>query len=213
MNKKSVLLTVALFLLIGVGQAFSTPIDFSGLTPGVDTDPLISNVQFYAGDPALLNDTWIDDSDSPGDNYLVSGYNDGTKSGPTTTSPVYETFIGVQATAGLIFGSFSFDISNIGSVPSASTISYEAFKGGVSYGILTESVEDAYETISLNIAGGFDTLFITSALKGSDADLFKIDNVNFERWQGTGPDPIPEPGTMILFGFGMLAMTALKRQK
>ncbi|MCM2285022.1 MAG: PEP-CTERM sorting domain-containing protein [Desulfobacula sp.] len=211
MNKKSVLLTVALFLLLGVGQAFSTIIDFSTVVPG-HTDPLISNVQFYAGDPALLNDTWIDDSDSPGDNYLVSGYNDGTKSGPTTTSPVYETFIGIQATAGLIFGSFSFDISNIGSVPSASTISYEAFKGGVSYGVLTESVAD-YEHISLTIAGGFDTLFITSALKGSDADLFKIDNVDFERWQGTGPDPIPEPGTMILFGFGMLAMTALKRKK
>ena len=111
MSKLKKVLPLAIGALFLAASAQATTIDFTGLH-GV-TDPVVGPVSFWAGDPLVPNDTLVDDSVTPLNDYLMSGYADGTGNSPAAG---YDTFIGVSKT-GVAFGSASFDIASEYSFP------------------------------------------------------------------------------------------------
>jgi len=214
MQKKifSFFLALSMFLVIGSGSAWSTIIDFSevGL---LTTDPTISGVSFFAGLPAGWNDTITDNGLSPTNNpYLLSGFDNGNAPG------LYDTFIGASA-SGFTFDSVTFDIGILdGTLGTVFTSFYvNALSGGTNVASSTISFNDSnYHALSVSFATGFDTLHIYSEMNPSGlGEIFEIDNFNFTQYQGggPGPEPIPEPGTMLLFGAGLMVFAALGRKK
>lgn len=201
-----VLMTMLLvFAVTGVANA----ITFSEV-PLLTTDPTIQGVSFWAGDPALYNDTITVDFWTPGNYYLLSGYDDGTGNSPG----LYNTFIGANTT-GLLFSSFSFDIASEYQLPPSTTLWAIALSSGVPVDSVQLTVagysDNSYYLMSLNYANGFDTVYIYDDLDVNGfGEAFHIDNVNFTPYQSAG---VPEPSTLILLCSGLAGAWFLKRRK
>lgn len=208
-------------LAIGVGcmalaaSAQAVVIDFTGLE-GM-TDPVVGSVSFWAGDPTVFNDTYVDDALTPSNPYLLSGYDDGTGNSPG----VYDAFIGVSK-SGILFGSVSFDIASQYNFPSsadATTLWVRAFLAVLEVGSASLGVSDtSYQSLGLSAAGGFDRLYIYDDLNSNDlGEAFQIDNFIYTEYQAPNPDPdpnpAPEPSMLLLLGAGLAGMGLSKRRK
>lgn len=212
-------------LAIGVGcmslaaSAQAVVIDFTGLEG--TTDPVVGSVSFWAGNPASLNDTYVDDFHTPGNPYLLNGFDDGTGNSPG----LYDTLIGVSK-SGTAFGSVGFDIASEYTFPSfgdSTTLWVRAFLAGIEVGSASVGVSDtSSHTLGLSAAGGFDKLYIYDDLNSFGlGEDFQIDNFNYTEYQApcTGPgcnpppSPAPEPSMLLLLGAGLAGMGLSKRRK
>lgn len=186
-------------LAIGVGcmslaaSAQAVVIDFTGLEG--TTDPAVGSVSFWAGDPTSLNDTYVDDFHTPGNPYLLNGFDDGTGNSPG----LYDTLIGVSK-SGTAFGSVGFDIASEYTFPSfgdSTTLWVRAFLAGIEVGSASVGVSDtSSHTLGLSAAGGFDKLYIYDDLNSFGlGEDFQIDNFNYTEYQApcTGPGCNPPP--------------------
>ncbi len=211
------LMPVAMAALFAATGAQATTIDFTGLAG--TTDPVIGTVSFWAGDPNVFNDTYVDTNGV--EEYLLSGISDGTHAGGPATG--YDTFIGVTKT-GTAFGSVSFAIASDYSFPAPgdnTTLWVEAYLGSTLVGSASQGVSTAdFVTLALNIAGGFDSLRIYDDLNSFDlGEAFRIDNFDYAEYQapctgpGCTPNPVPEPAAMLLLGVGMAGLAFSRRRK
>ncbi len=211
------LMPVAVAALFATTGAQATTIDFTGLS--TTTDPVVGSVSFWAGDPAVINDTYVYDDGV--NEYLLSGLLDGTHVGGPASG--YDTFIGVSKT-GTAFGSVSFAIASEYNFPSpgdSTTLWVEAYLGGALVGSASQGVSTGdFVTLALNIAGGFDSLRIYDDLNAFDlGDAFHIDNFDYAEYQapctgpGCTPNPVPEPAAMLLLGVGMAGLAFSRRRK
>ena len=224
MSKLKKVLPLAIGALFLAASAQATTIDFTGLH-GV-TDPVVGPVSFWAGDPLVPNDTLVDDSVTPLNDYLMSGYADGTGNSPAAG---YDTFIGVSKT-GVAFGSASFDIASEYSFTMGggnTTLWVEAYLAGALVGSDSVVVSDStYQNLALTIAGGFDGLRIFDDLNASSlGEPFHIDNFVYSDYQTPPPPPplpctgpacnnaVPEPSALLLLGAGLVGMVYSKRRK
>lgn len=188
-------------------------IDFSAFPVGT-TDPSSGGVGFWAGDPGLLHDTYVDDALTPTNNYLMSGFADGTGSSPASG---YDTFIGVSK-AGVAFGTVSFDIASDYFFPATTTLWVQAFLAGAPVGSDSVTVGDnLYHSLSLTLAGGADTLYIFDDLNAFNlGEAFHIDNFNYQQFVSPPPPPppgVPEPSVLWLVGAGLAGLVCSKRRK
>lgn len=209
--KRIAVVFVSLVLVLALGGVANALITFDEVAVGT-TDPTIEGVSFWAGDPTWWDDTITDDSWSPGNPYLASGYDDGTDKSPG----LYDTFIGTNpATPGILFGSVSFDILSEYQLPGGTTLWARALSGGsevASASLNLNLVDNSYHPINLAYVGGFDKLYIYDDLDGNGfGEAFHIDNFTFTEYQPGYV--IPEPATMVLLGSGLVGGWFLKRRK
>lgn len=209
-------LPIALGLACLATSAQATTIDFTGLLG--TTDPVVGSVSFWAGDPMLIHDTYVDNTVTPGNEYLMSGIADGTGGSPASG---YDTFIGVSKT-GVAFGAVTFDIASDYNFPNPgdnTTLLVEAYLGTTLVGSSSVGVSDSsYQSLSLTIAGGFDKLFIYDNLNSFFlGETFHIDNFVYSDYQqptcqGTACNSVPEPSALLLLGAGLAGLAFSKRR-
>jgi hypothetical protein len=197
-------LSLLLFSWITAAAAHAVTIDFSTV-PLYSVDPTIEGTRFWAGDGSQLNDTFVDDSWTPGNAYLLSGRDDGTGNSPG----LFDTFIGVSLQPSTY--EVSFDITSQEVLPGGTTLWLLAYSGGTLMGsdsaFVTESVT---QTLALNFNSDIDTLFIFDDLNEFGlSEAFHIDNFLAE----TGGQPVPEPSTLLLMASGLVGALAWRRRK
>ncbi len=215
-----------MFMLLGVavfftamGSVKANPITFSEV-PLFSTDPSISGVKFFAGDPTFFSDTFVDDLAVPGDPYLLSGFDDDPAS--PTGGFVYDTFIGATSLGGFLADTVvTFDIAADILPIDPTKFNVAAVSGGAIVATAdTGAVTDAaYHSLSVSHTAAFDSVWIWGepGIFGF-AEFFRIDNFGWEvpdDGGGPGGDPIPEPTTVLLLGIGIggLGLTALRRKR
>ncbi len=200
-------------LILALRGLASAAITFSEV-PLFTSDPDISvgpgkSLSFWAGNPAVLNDTFTADFLTPGDPYLASGYDDGTGRGPG----LYDTFIGASSN-GFTFGSCGFDIASEFSLPGGTWLWAELYSSG-SYlmGLGIHVDDNGYHHVGMGPGTGFDTIYFYDDLDGFGfGEPFRIDNLEFTEYSGGGP-VVPIPAPIALLGSGLVGGWFLKRKK
>lgn len=200
--------------LLAASSAQAVTINFTGLDG--TTDPTVSQVSFWAGDPGAFLDTIV--FDDAGNEVLFSGFLDGTD--PRGPASGYDTFIGASK-SGTMFGSVSFDIASDYNFPSTlndnTVLFVEAYKGGVL--AATQSIgvsNNSFVNLALTLSNGFDKLFIYDDLNSFGlGEAFRIDNFVYTEYQApcTGPNcnQVPEPSALLLLGMGMAGLAFARK--
>ncbi|MBI5056095.1 MAG: PEP-CTERM sorting domain-containing protein [Nitrospirae bacterium] len=200
----------SLVMLISLSIAsMAFAITFSEVPLGT-TDPTIDGVSFWAGDPVVLYDTFVDDSLSSGNPYLMNGIDDGTGNSPGS----YDTFIGVSAPTATLFGEVSFDILSEYQLPGGSTLWLQGLLSGAPVESLSLVVNDnSYHNMLLTFASGADTLYIYDNLNElMYGDAFHIDNFSSTPYTVPPPPSVPEPSTLILLASGLAGAWYMRKR-
>ena len=181
-------------------------INFNEVALGT-TDPTISGVSFWAGDPSMFLDTITGDSWSIGNAYLMNGFDDGTGKSPG----FYDTFIGANPTSGL-FGTVDLDVLSEYSLPGGTTFWLQGSLGGVLVEGTSLAVSDnAYHDMYLAFANGADKLYIYDNLGNGFGSSFHIDNFNATPYDDGGHQ-LPEPSTLMLLAMGLVGAWSFKKR-
>jgi hypothetical protein len=203
--KKAAIIFMSLVLVFAfLGMANAVPITFDEV-PLVTTDPTIEGISFWAGNPAYFSDTYTDDSLTPGNPYLASGFNDGTTG---ITLGLNGSFIGISGIFNPL-GTYFFDIASEVSLPPGTTLTAYAYAGAnmVASSSLPVAYNDyAYYQMSLTSVGIFDNIYIFNP----DNFSFHIDNFDY---RPSNNPPVPEPATILLFCLGLLPIVAISRRR
>ena len=116
--------------------------------------------------------------------------------------------------------SFSFDgayFSTAGTSLDLQILAFDQAGGQVSQRVinLNNSADPAY--YSFNFDNIYSLSFTTFAYESdgqTNADAaFVMDNFTFNENQTPGPEPVPEPATMLLFGTGLASLAGLRSRK
>jgi len=207
--KKIITVTLVFLLFACVFAAGAQAITFSEV-PLLTTDPTIEGISFWAGDPSVYNDTMVNDFWSPGNSYLMSGFDDGTGKSPD----LYDTFIGITSGSGNLFSTVTLDILSEMNLPGGTTLWLTGLLGGSAVGSTSLTVSDnAYHSLTLAFASGADTIHIFDNLNSSNlGEAFHIDNFTYSLYQ-EGPKPVPEPSTMVLVSAGLIGTWLWQKRK
>ncbi len=206
---------IVLFIM-GSGQAEASMITFDNIGFGT-IDPLVSSpdgdVQFSAGsgsdrrgDPRSTGITSLVSDNE----VLSSGKYDGSVSYLNSIYVIDRTFVKIEAMDSLIFNTIAFDIADVSGDNRNGSIVLLFYLNGVQVMSQDENIEPWNEggiSLGYNIPGGVDTLYMIGEL---DRYNFVIDNFEFTPLKAP---QVPEPTTIILFGFGLLGLTGLNRRK
>jgi len=213
MKKLIMSLVSAAFVLLSFNSAMA--ITFSEVSVG-SVDPTIGAVSFFAGDGASSNDTYVTADWTPGNNYLMSGFADGTGNSPASG---YDTFIGVSAPSGEKFGTVTLDILSEYNFPAYggnTSLTLAGYLSGVFAGSITYLgiSDNDYRTMNFGFGSGADTLFIYDNLNSFGlGEAFHIDNFAYTIFNDGGGQPVPEPSTLLLLGAGLAGAVLWRRRK
>jgi hypothetical protein len=204
MKRLRTIISAVLFTWAMATAAQAVVIDFSEVS-AYTSNPTILGTSFWAGDPGSYNDTYTDDSWTPGNPYLASGRDDQTGNSPG----MFDTFIGVSLAPSTT--SFSFDILSENVLPGGTTLWVQAFQGATLKGSGSVLVADnLYHSLSLNVGSDIDKLFIFDDLNSfNQGESFHIDNFT----TATGAAPVPEPSTMLLMVSGLAGAIFWRKRK
>lgn len=191
---------VGFFVAFGLaGSALATTIKFDEVDLYTE-NPLIGEVQFYAGPNQTWDSTITSDWWNSGNPYLASGLYEVVADDPVT-------FIGAEILNSKLFASVSLDMAAEDALPGGSEFMLEALSGATVVDSKAISVtDDNYYQYSLTSALGFDTFRIYDGV----GNFFHIDNVNYTEHSG-GPH-VPEPGTMLLLLTGLAGVGIFKKR-
>lgn len=171
------------------------------------TDPTIDGVSFWAGDPGASNDAIVEDFWSPGDQYLLSGYDDGTGSSPG----LYDTFIGVSS--GTLLGTVTLDVLSELVLPGGTTLVLQGRLGGLDVESISLAVTDSlYHNLSLTFSSGADTLYLYDDLNEFGfGEEFHINDFTSTAYTQP-PSGVPEPSTFMLLASGLAGSWYLRKK-
>lgn len=212
----------ALALLVLMGQATAATITFNEVAQG-SVDPTIGNVSFFSGDGTALNDTYVDDFWTPGNNYLMSGFNDGTN--PNGANHWQTYFIGATLNQpGYRFNTISFDVVAESVLPGKRNNILFAFinsnGAGLGSNVYFDEFDTNFKNVSLSNSLDYDYfgIFSWNSLNESDVDAgyFDIDNFTYTTKlidQGNPQDVVPEPSTVALLGMGLAGFAIWRRNR
>ena len=200
--KKSLLVVFLLFLSLSSAHAIPIGIeDFSGSETVIDFNGILSG-------EAITNQfapDGVNFTGSPFQGAPLGTTINGTMSGANFSpinNPIVATFSSVQIRAGMYFGTIPGE---------PNTVQIQAFRGDSLLETQTflSSGSDFLPGGNLAavfggifLAGGFDRIEFSN---NSDPKAFQIDDFRFE--------PIPEPSTVLLLGFGLVGIAGFGRKK
>jgi len=173
-------------------------IDFEGLTEFTSVDDLVSPEVIFSNAMVLTAGTSINELEFPPQSGLNVIYDSGSPmrldfSTPISSFSAYFTYV-VPVTVQF------FDASSA----LLGVVSSQFNENFVSSGNLSN------ELLSATFAGTTSVTITGGAFGGS----FVLDDLSFETTDGTPePNPVPEPGTMVLIGSGLAALMYGKRRR
>ena len=193
-NVKTIIFAVLSLISINANALILTPSD-CGLdncfTSNDPSEPSVSDIQDYIGTSTVLSNLYKSEVDGTVDfdAYTSTGLNEGTYSGSYTT--IFSNW-GIDPADALIS-------YNLGTDVLSCVECYLSIKGG------SGNNGSSLYIFDISSWDGTEEIELTGFLPGSGA----ISNVAI--WGG-GEVDVPEPGTLALFGLGLLGM-ALGRRK
>lgn len=210
-------------VIIGTGQAISDTITFDNINQ-YTMNPIISSsegdVHFFGGSSfknvlPFFYHTHAIVENYGGNNKLFNGIYEGDI--PALPSAVSSDvpFIGVSIEDGFSFNTVSFNI-NMFNPSYGSYYCFDAFSGDIK--VSSQIRPDFWfrhnDSYNLSVSGGFDSLYIYNPNKninnGYNRYDFFIDNFEFTSMSSS---QVPEPGTLVLLGAGMLCLSGFVRKK
>jgi len=223
MKKLMMSLVSAAFVLLSFSSVMATTITFNEALVG-DFDPTIGAVSFFAGDGLAFNDTYVTDSWTPTNNYLLSGKNDGTN--PNVATWWQTDFIGAALNlSDSRFDTITFDIAIEEILPGNSNSIVYGFVnsagsgfGGVKLFSWDENHSYRnYQTLTIANTADYDYFSIfsynLSQLDNVETGAFHIDNFTYTTKPIDGTPAVPEPSTIILLGLGLAGCAVWRKRR